>query len=133
MIQLGFRLQGMINLLISPIGKDFIEYFLHHFITISMIVVAYFSNHITIGLAIFITMDLSDIFLTISRALVDTTSKMWLILNSGMVFITWFGLRILCYIEILWYCLIVNQYIGEVDGLYICVTLLVSLLIMNIY
>lgn len=50
--------------------KDFYEFAFHHIITVSLVVLSYRFHFTWIGLAVYITMDITDIFLPLSKCLV---------------------------------------------------------------
>lgn len=71
LLQLAYWLQQVIVLVLGlerP-RKDFHELIAHHAITISLIVSSYHFNYTRIGNAVFITMDVSDTFLSFAKML----------------------------------------------------------------
>lgn len=64
MFQLGFYFQGLLALVtFETRRKDFVELFLHHWVTIFLIIFSYCASQHRIGLNVLIIHDISDIFL----------------------------------------------------------------------
>eukprot|EP01117_Protostelium_nocturnum_P009698 TRINITY_DN3466_c0_g2_i1.p1 TRINITY_DN3466_c0_g2~~TRINITY_DN3466_c0_g2_i1.p1 ORF type:complete len:380 (-),score=108.39 TRINITY_DN3466_c0_g2_i1:34-1173(-) len=71
LLQLAFWVQQAIVLALGleAARKDFLELIIHHIVTILLIVSSYMTNWTRIGNAVFLTMDISDIFLALSKLL----------------------------------------------------------------
>jgi acyl-CoA-dependent ceramide synthase len=68
LLQASYWTQQLLVLLLGleKPRKDFTELIVHHFVTIYLVGASYYVNLTWIGNAIFITMDVSDVFLAVS-------------------------------------------------------------------
>lgn len=124
--------------------KDFPELVVHHIVTLLLIGLSYRFHFTYIGLAVFITMDSSDVWLALSKNLnyVDSVA-------TAPVFVTfigvWFYTRIYLSILILWSVVTEFKSVGpwHLDwdtehykcwiSQYVCFGLLGAILLLNIY
>ncbi|EDK41984.1 longevity-assurance protein 1 [Lodderomyces elongisporus NRRL YB-4239] len=92
--------------------KDFKELVLHHIITIALIWCSYRFHFTWMGIAVFITMDVSDFFLAISKTLNYLDSSL-----TGPFFVlfigVWIYLRHYINLRILWSVLTEFRTVGE--------------------
>ncbi|KAI5963637.1 LAG1 [Candida pseudojiufengensis] len=92
--------------------KDFKELVLHHIITIALIWCSYRFHFTWIGIEVFITMDVSDFFLALSKTLNYLDSKL-----TGPFFVffigVWVYLRHYINLKILWSVLTEFKTVGE--------------------
>ncbi|KAL7749249.1 Sphingosine N-acyltransferase lag1 [Sorochytrium milnesiophthora] len=87
LLQLSFCINQIYVLHIEKPRKDYWEYVFHHLITITLVVLSYVGNFTRIGNAVFVTMDMSDVFLALAkcfnyirwRKLCDSTFVMFVI------------------------------------------------------
>jgi acyl-CoA-dependent ceramide synthase len=92
--------------------KDFYELVFHHIVTIALIFLSYRFHFTWMGLAVYITMDISDLFLAISKTLNYLESQLvgpFFLLFVGM----WVYLRHYLNIVILWSCLNEFRTVGD--------------------
>lgn len=81
LLQASYWTQQMLVLLLmlEKPRKDFMELVAHHFITIALIWCSYRFHFTYMGIAIYITMDISDFFLAVGYSLVSLLVEMLLI------------------------------------------------------
>jgi len=92
--------------------KDFKELVLHHIVTMCLIWLSYVFHFTKMGLAIYITMDVSDFFLAVSKDLNYLDSPLvgpWFILFVGV----WIYLRHYINLKILWTVLTEFRTVGD--------------------
>lgn len=124
--------------------KDFPELVVHHIVTLLLIGLSYKFHFTYIGLAVFITMDSSDVWLALSKNLnyIDSVA-------TAPVFVAfigvWFYTRIYLSIIILWSVVTEFRSVGpwhldwEIEhykcwiSQYVCFGLLAAILLLNIY
>jgi acyl-CoA-dependent ceramide synthase len=92
--------------------KDFKELVLHHVITIALIWNSYRFHFTWMGLAIYITMDVSDFFLATSKTLNYLDSKLTPYFFGTFVFV-WIYLRHYLNLKILWSVLTEFKTVGD--------------------
>ncbi len=86
----------MVHILAKP-RKDFGEMFLHHFVTICLLVFSYISNYIRVGSLVLFIHDIAEIPACLTKMLVDLKGVTTLLLSSvTWLMISWFYTR--CYI-----------------------------------
>jgi len=61
----------MVNILFHRDRRDFSEMFLHHIVTIVLILFSYTVNFLPVGSVIMLIMDFSDIFVAVFKMAVD--------------------------------------------------------------
>lgn len=92
--------------------KDFKELVLHHIVTMSLIWLSYVFHFTKMGLAVYITMDVSDFFLAVSKDLNYLDSPLvgpWFVLFVGV----WIYLRHYINLKILWSVLTEFRTVGD--------------------
>lgn len=92
--------------------KDFKELILHHIVTIALIWLSYVFHFTKMGLAIYITMDVSDFFLAVSKDLNYLDSPLvgpWFAVFVGV----WIYLRHYINLKILWSVLTEFRTVGD--------------------
>lgn len=124
--------------------KDYNELIMHHIVTMLLIWCSYVFHFQKMGLAIYITMDVSDFFLSMSKVLNYMDSPLvapWFIVFVG----SWVYLRHWVNIRILWSILTEFTTIGPYDlnyatqqykcwiAQFICFTLIMTLQLLNCY
>ncbi|CAE7203639.1 unnamed protein product [Rhizoctonia solani] len=82
--------------------KDFVELIIHHIVTIYLISSSYIVNLTWIGNAVFITMDISDIFLSLSKIFNYLRMNKTKVVSFGWFAIVWSYLRHWLNLVILW-------------------------------
>lgn len=92
--------------------KDFYELILHHIVTIALIWCSYRFHFTWMGLEVYITMDVSDFFLALSKTLNYLDSPISGPFFVGFVFI-WIYLRHYINLRILWSILTEFRTVGE--------------------
>src|SRR6266498_5076446 len=77
LIQFGFWLQQITILLlkIEKPRKDFVEMGAHHIITCLLIGGSYLSNFTRMGNTVFVTMDFTDIWLSVSKEIIQEEGR----------------------------------------------------------
>ena len=75
MLQLGYHCHSLIVHVTSKIRNDFMEMFLHHSVTVMLVALTYLMNYVPISMLVLYSHDISDVFVSFSRALVDTNFK----------------------------------------------------------
>jgi hypothetical protein len=136
MFQLGFHTQVFVSHLINSPKKNFIEMFLHHFMTVLLIVLAYYMNYIPVSGIVLVLHDFSDIFVTSTRILLDTPYSKSMLTNYFMLMISWVFTRLVLYPMLVVYpCIYLDLFDEGVDkyGWSIFAGLLHFLLCMHIY
>lgn len=92
--------------------KDFKELILHHIVTLALIWLSYVFHFTKMGLAVYITMDVSDFFLSLSKALNYLDSSLTPLFL--MIFIAvWIYLRHYINLKILWSVLTEFTTVGD--------------------
>ncbi|KAI9136952.1 TLC domain-containing protein [Paraphysoderma sedebokerense] len=69
LLQLSFSLAQIVVLHLEKPRKDYVQFLVHHLLTIGLVSLSYYMNFTRIGNAIFITMDFADIFLSTAKCL----------------------------------------------------------------
>lgn len=102
----AFHVVDSIHLLfITEIQSDYLMMLLHHACTISLIVFSYLSNYSNMGCLVLFLHDATDIFVYITRIILNTNSNNFLRLLSGLVlFFTYSYSRIYVFSQILIVC-----------------------------
>lgn len=116
LVQLSFWAQQSVLLLlqVEKPRKDFKELVFHHIVTIALIFLSYRFHFTWMGLAVYITMDVSDFFLAWSKSLNYVDSK-WIPLVLGSFFFTWIYTRHYLNIKILYSVLTEFKTVGRYD------------------
>lgn len=97
MIELAYHLDSFMTLVLNEPRKDFGEMFLHHFLTICLIVFSYVSNYIRIGSLVMFVHDLAELPAGYTKFFVDLKGHSSIILGGvTWLMITWFYTR--CYV-----------------------------------
>lgn len=111
--QAGFWAQQSVVLMLhlEKPRKDYNELIFHHIITMSLIFLSYRFHFTWIGLAVYITMDVSDLFLSASKTLNYLNSPLVVPFYISFNFI-WFYMRHYLNIKILWSILTEFKTIG---------------------
>lgn len=124
--------------------KDFPELVVHHIVTLLLIGLSYRFHFTHIGLAVFITMDSSDVWLALSKNLNYVDSVATAPVFVVFIFV-WFYTRIYLSIVILWSVVTEFELVGpwylnwETEhykcwiSQYVCFGLLAAILLLNIY
>lgn len=123
---------------------DFVEMFLHHIITISLITASYLTNYTRIGVSIMLIHDLSDIFLEVAKVFNYTSKvkefKWWAKNLCDLFFVTFaivfFVTRLMIYPRYILYSVIVEgveQFGCEFGGCYVFIGLLSALQCLHIF
>ena len=94
MIQLGFHAHILVTHFTENPKKNYIEMLLHHTLTILLIVLGYFFNMHNGASMTLLVHDVSDIFVSAARAMMDTNYKGALLFFYAMLMITWGYLRL---------------------------------------
>ncbi|KAL6942936.1 sphingosine N-acyltransferase lag1 [Hanseniaspora osmophila] len=81
--------------------KDFKELVFHHIVTLSLIWASYVFHFTNMGLIIYITMDVSDLFLSLSK-IFNYLESAWTAPFFGSFVISWIYLRHYVNIKVLW-------------------------------
>jgi len=134
MVQLGYHLSAFILLFTKQIRKDFLEMFLHHFITLFLLGLAYLMNYWPISLMILFVNDVSDAFVSYTRVFVDTIySKIALVFYVFLMF-SWVYMRLIVFpFELLRVSCYQNPKIDEIYGIGILGSMAHALVALNIY
>lgn len=146
LLQAGFWAQQSLVLLLQleKPRKDFHELVFHHVVTMALIYLSYHFHFAMIGIAVFITMDVSDIFLSLSKTLNYLDASITMVVYAIFVGV-WVYTRHYLNIKILWSVLTEFKTVGPYDlnmsiGQYKCwisqaitFSLLLSLQLVNIY
>jgi len=110
MIQLGVHLFSVFEMIVikRKTERKFYEYLLHHFVAATLILFSMMCNEIAAGTMILIIHDLSDIFIALGRAFIETkyeskkkTAAIFIIMTT-----IWVYMRILVFP----FCLLANVY-----------------------
>lgn len=74
LLQTSYWVQQLLVLILGleKPRKDFVELVIHHFVTIFLVSASYIVNLTWIGNAVFVTMDVSDVFLAVSTTVYAT-------------------------------------------------------------
>ena len=97
LITLAYHLDSFMLHATSPPKKDFGEMFLHHFVTVCLMVFSYISNYIRVGSLVLFAHDLSEIPANSTKVLVDLkNSTIPLLISTATLMVTWFYTR--CYV-----------------------------------
>jgi len=95
MIQLGYHAQSFIVHILSKPRNDFMEMLLHHSMTVCLVSLAYLMNYVAISHLILFTHDLSDIFVCLTRTVMDTKINKAISFASYIsIMVTWFYMRL---------------------------------------
>lgn len=146
LLQAGFWAQQSLVLLLQleKPRRDFKELVFHHIVTMALIFLSYRFHFAMIGIAVFITMDVSDIFLALSKALNYLDSSLTMPVFFIFIFV-WVYTRHYLNLKILWSILTQFKSIGPYQinmsiGQYKCwisqlitFVLLLALQIVNLY
>mmetsp|Transcript_4962 Transcript_4962/g.9330 ORF Transcript_4962/g.9330 Transcript_4962/m.9330 type:complete len:352 (+) Transcript_4962:62-1117(+) len=72
MMELGYHLHSLVDLLLHKSRNDFVEMLLHHLCTCFLVSLAYFMNYVAVSVLILLVHDISDVFVGFCRAFADT-------------------------------------------------------------
>lgn len=136
MVQLGFHMQVFVSQAMSSPKKNFIEMFLHHFMTVLLIILAYYMNYIPVSGIVLVLHDFSDIFVTTTRVLLDTPYDKLMLGNYFALMISWVYTRLWLFPMLVVYpCIYLDLFDEGVDkyGWSIFAGLLHFLMSMHIY
>lgn len=113
LFQAGFWSQQAVVLLLrlEKPRKDFQELVFHHIVTILLVSLSFMFNYTWMGLAIYITMDVSDLFLGLSKTLNYLNSRFELPFFLLFIFV-WIYTRHYLNLKILWSILTEYMTIG---------------------
>lgn len=92
--------------------KDFKELVFHHIVTIALIFLSYRFHFTWMGIAIYVTMDISDFFLAMSKTL-NYIDSILVAPFFGLFALVWIYLRHYLNILILWSCLTEFRTVGD--------------------
>lgn len=133
LIQLGYHTQSFIVHIFSKPRNDFMEMLLHHSMTVCLVSLSYLMNYQNISHLILYTHDLSDLFVCLSRTLMDTKHKKFTFVSYIAIMISWFYMRLFIFPLDL---IRVGAYEGpihEIYGLPVMSAMVHVLLILHIY
>jgi len=92
MIAMGYHLYSLIAHCIGPSRPDFVEFLLHHIITLLLIMCGHFLNFIPIAGMISLVHDAADVFVYLARVFVDTVyDKISLVFYVGLMIVFAYG------------------------------------------
>ena len=94
MIQLGFHAHILVIHFTEPPKKNYIEMLLHHAMTILLIVLGYFFNMHSGASMTLLIHDVSDIFVSAARAMMDTNYKRTMLFFYICLMVSWGYLRL---------------------------------------
>jgi hypothetical protein len=72
MVELGYHLHSLVDLLLHKSRNDFVEMLLHHLATCFLTSLAYFLNYSAVSALVLMVHDISDVFVSFCRAFTDT-------------------------------------------------------------
>lgn len=135
MIALGYHLYSLIAHVTGPIRKDFMEFLLHHLITILLIFTGYFLNFIPISGMISMIHDISDIFIYLSKTFVDTPFDKITLTFYACIMVSFAYTRLYVYpFHLLYNCLWFNTTTkDDIPGFYLMCVITHVLLLLHIY
>jgi len=134
MIQLGYHLQSFIVHVCSKPRNDFMEMLLHHSLAVWLIALAYFMNYVIASHLVLFTHDLPDLFVYLTRTLMDTNQKKLTIFSYGSIMISWFYMRLYIFpVDIMRVSAYSNPIRDKMYGLPIMEAMVYVLLVMHVY
>lgn len=71
LIELAYHIEGLVYHAIQKPGNDFVEMFLHHLITVILIILSYMSSQYYIGILVLWVHDWADLFIGVIRTVMD--------------------------------------------------------------
>jgi hypothetical protein len=136
MVQLGFHSHILVTHFTEPPKKNYIEMLLHHTLTILLLGLAYFLNFHGGSLLVLLSHDISDIFVSGARALMDTAYSKLMFSLYLCLMATWVVMRLYVFPVLIIYPTIWGTAFHETElipGYYIMAIMVHFLWIMNIY
>lgn len=134
MLQLGYHMHSLIVHVTSKIRNDFMEMLLHHTLTVMLVSLAYLMNYLPMSLLILYSHDISDAFVSFSRALVDTNMNKLAFCCYLCLMITWVYTRLIIFpFDLIRMSCYTNPMIHEMYGIGILGAMVHVLVILHIY
>ncbi|KAI9136939.1 TLC domain-containing protein, partial [Paraphysoderma sedebokerense] len=97
LLQLSFSIAQLVVLHIEKPRKDYVQYLVHHIVTICLVAGSYAMNYTRIGNMIFIVMDVADIFLSSAKCLKYLGYTNACDVQFGLFVLVWFLSRHIAY------------------------------------
>lgn len=136
MIQLGFHAHILVTHFTEPPKKNYIEMLLHHTLTILLVVLGYFFNMQSGASITLLVHDVSDIFVSGARGLMDTNYKKCMLFFYVCLMVSWGYLRLYVYpIHLILPTMFSPDFekAGGLPGFYIMSSMANFLLFMHLY
>jgi hypothetical protein len=136
MIQLGFHAHILVTHFTEPPKKNFIEMLLHHTMTILLVVLGYFFNMQSGGSITLLVHDVSDIFVSAARGLMDTNYKKCILFLYICLMVSWGYTRLYVYpVHLIFPTMFSPDFekAGGVPGYYVMASMANFLLFMHFY
>ncbi|RKP36242.1 TLC domain-containing protein [Dimargaris cristalligena] len=91
--QIGFWIQQIFVLHVEKRRRDYVEMFVHHILTNTLLIASYYTNFVRIGHAVLCIMDVADIFLCSAKAFRYIQMQALCDVLFGLFVIVWFATR----------------------------------------
>mmetsp|Transcript_10202 Transcript_10202/g.17184 ORF Transcript_10202/g.17184 Transcript_10202/m.17184 type:complete len:131 (-) Transcript_10202:237-629(-) len=98
MVTLGYHIQKSLkDIFTREKHNDVYEVILHHLLTFTLYLGSYWINHLQIGALVVYSLDISEVFITLSKTLSETTWTRTIGFSGFMMLLTWWYFRVFAF------------------------------------
>lgn len=138
-VQMGYYIHMIVTVFTDVRRSDFIEYVIHHFVTLFLVVFSYSLGHFRIGILILLCHDINDVLLELAKLFRYVNLQTMGLISFALFAIVWLLARLIYFPFVLIRsvifegCALVSTNLGCCPYYFPFILLLLALLILHIY